>query len=135
MKAASVPVDLIEELVSTFVTGGRLTMPPGRRDEVVGLLTRLVVNPEFREVYCRAAAEARQRAGVDRRLDAAADSGDIPEVEIARSGFGGLTDEQLADYAVCPAALNAIAERLYDDDLLPELGVWFIRAGKREVRE
>jgi hypothetical protein len=90
----------------------------------------LVVNAEFRAVYSRAAVEARRRAGVDHRLDAAADSGDIPEVEIARHGFGGLTDEQLADYAVSAPALNAIAERLNDgDDLLPELGEWFVEAG------
>lgn len=97
------------------------------------MLTRLVVNPELREAYCRALTAERVRLGVHRSLIAAGDSGDIPEQEIARSGFAGLTDEQLVDYAISPSAVNAVADRLYDDDLLPELGDWLIQAGKREL--
>lgn len=125
--------NLIETMVSEFVTSGQLMLPPGRRDEVVALLTRLVVNDEFRDAYCRVVTATRERLGMDVATAEAADSGDIPDVEIARHGFGGLADAQLADYAVSPAAIEAIADGLYDDDLLPELGGWFVEAGMREV--
>jgi hypothetical protein len=99
------------------------------------LLTRLVVNDDLREVYCRAVTAERQRLGVHMAMIEAGDSGDIPDVEIARHGFGGLTDDQLADYAVSPAAIEAIAEALNgNDDLLGHLGHWFVQAGMREMQ-
>ncbi len=125
--------NLIETIVSEFVTSGKLVLPPGRRDEVVALLTRLAVNDEFRDAYCRVVTATRERLGMDVATSAAADSGDIPELEIARHGFGGLTDPQVADYAVSPSAIEAIADRLYDDDLLGHLGHWFVEVGMREV--
>lgn len=130
----SEPIPGTVTAILTAVAGGsRPAVPPGTHQDLVELLTRLVVNPEFRDAYCRALSAERVRLGVHRSLIAAGDSGDIPELEIARSGFAGLTDEQLVDYAISPSAVNAIAERLYDGDLLPELGDWFIQAGKREA--
>jgi hypothetical protein len=121
-------------LVEAFVAAGRVVLPAGYRPAVIELLTRLVVSPAKRDGYCRTIAAERDRAGVDRRLDELAGGNDIPEFEIARNGFGGLTDEQLADYAIDPDAIVAIADRLnHGDDLLEHLGSWYIRAGKQEA--
>lgn len=125
--------NLIETMVSEFVTTGKVVLPPGRREEVVALLTRLMVNGGLCDAYCRAVTGVRKQFGVDLAMDKLAGDGDIPELQIARHGFSGLTDEQLADYTTDPDAINAIFWRFDDDDLFPELGHWFWLATDSEM--
>jgi hypothetical protein len=51
---------------------------------------------------------------------------EIPE-SIASDGFGGLTDDQLADFVTDDLALKAIADWLYNSPNI-EPGKWFIDA-------
>ncbi len=99
------------------------------KQPVVALLTRLVVNPALLDAYCSALTNVRKRVRPDPHVIADMDSGDIPDQEIAQRGFGWLSDYQLVDYATHPAAIEAIADRLRDEDLLEVLGDWYIEAG------
>ena len=120
-----------EAIVRAFVSGGKVrpVLPAGRRAEVVELLTRLVVSPRLLDAYCEAVTAERERQGVDDLLFELGDE-PIPDA-IAAEGFGGLSDEQLADFAIDAHAVRAIADWLSNSpDVEP--GDWYIDAALAE---
>ena len=126
--------ELVTELIDAFVAGGgkKPVMPPGRRDDVIALLTRLMANEELRAAYCEALdAELEERDA--RRALLHLPGEEIPDAEIAANGFVNLSPDQLADFALSSAALEAIAEQLYcNPDLQP--GDWLAQAVLLDMR-
>ena len=120
---------LIQSLVSGFVAAGKLVLPAGRRAEVVDLLTRLVVSPTLLDAYCEAVTAERQRQGVDDLLFELGDE-PIPD-SIAAEGFAGLSDAELADFAIDAHAVRAIADWLENGtEVVP--GSWYVDAALAE---
>jgi hypothetical protein len=124
---------LIDELFDSFAGSGmtKVMLPPGRRAEVAQLLTRLMASHELLGAYTAALKAERQRRGeaIEMRLLGMAGL-DIEDERIAREGFGWLTDDQLADLALCPEAVGALFE--YFSDPQTEPGDWFYDAVTRE---
>src|SRR4051812_16112036 len=91
---------LLEALFAVFVTAGRPVMPPGRRREVIDLLTRVMADADLFAAYTSALRSRRSALGwqEELRLMKAGET-DIPGDAILSDGFGGLTDEVLADLA------------------------------------
>lgn len=110
----------------------RAVLPPGARDSVIPLLIRLMVNAELRSAFCFALETERSRCGVNVEQRLLSDCGlDIREEEIAARGFGGLSDDELADIARSPEAILALADFLEDPDT--QLGAWYADALTQEV--
>ena len=86
-------------------------IPPGRRSDVERLLTRCVVNPEFRAEYVKSLTALWLRHRIDETLVDPVGK-DIPEAEIVENGFKNLSDEILADIAFDPVAVEMVAEML-----------------------
>ncbi len=123
--------DLIRTLVSGFVAAGKPVLPPSRRAEVVELLSRLMARPDLLLAYTAALEAERERRGeaVEVRLLSMA-ALNIEDERIARDGFAGLSDDQLADLAISPEAVEALNEFLTDPEVAP--GKWFYDAVTRE---
>ncbi len=124
-------LDLIKSLVGMYPLIPEVSLGD-LKQTVVAVLTRLVVNPDLLDAYCEALTAAKKAAKLDPHIIADVDSGDIPDQEIARRGFGWLSDYQLVDYATHAAAIEAIADCLRDEYLLGELGDWYIEAAVSE---
>jgi hypothetical protein len=118
-------VSLIASLLHEFEASDRTKaiLPSGRRAEVVSALTHLMADAEAFHTYVAALEGERRRRGreVERQL-LGMDGLEIPDAHIAAEGFGGLSDDQLADIALAPNALRAIRE--YLDDPETEWGDW-----------
>jgi hypothetical protein len=103
---------------------GRPAVPPGRRGEVVALLTRLMTDADLYDSYVATLRAERARRGAEMKL-LTLESPDIPDERIIAEGFSGLGDEVLADLALSPAALEALTVALYHDPQSPAPGPWF----------
>lgn len=123
--------DLVLSLVAASVTAGRKAMPPGRREEVVALLTDLMAAGDRLGAYVGMLDEELTRRGFWLEMLEAPDL-DIPFEQIAREGFGNLPDENLADIALSPGGLEEIREHL--DDPANEVGKWLIEAALADER-
>jgi hypothetical protein len=110
---------------------GKPVLPEGRREEVVALLTRLMANPDLLDAYAAELRAQRERLGpaAEQRLLGMAGP-DIPGEEILHHGFAGLSDEVLADLAICPEALEALDQVHFRGEQAP--GSWFFDALRRE---
>jgi hypothetical protein len=120
---------LIASLMDSFETAGRIkaVLPEGGRVEVASLLTRLMADPDELGAYTTSLEAERRRRGPEVELTLIGMDGlDLPDARIAAEGFGGLSDDQLADIALSPEALRALKETL--DDPQTEPGPWFIDA-------
>jgi len=120
---ASAP--LIASLLDAYVAAGRTraVLPPNRRDEIIAVLTRLMADPDALDAYTATLEDERRRRGRDVELRLLGMAGlDIPGDQIATEGFGGLSDDHLADIALSPEAIHAIREHLDE----AECGAWLI---------
>ena len=98
---------LIASLLDAFEASGRIkaVLPKGHRDEVASLLTRLMADPDALDGYTAVLkAERRRRGPVVESMLIGMDGLDIPDARIAAEGFGGLSDDHLADIALSPEA-------------------------------
>ena len=113
MAAVADLVVLAVALVEAFVRGGKVkpVLPEGRRDEVVAALTRLMLDTETRAAYGAALEAEQERQGVVLLL-LDLPCLDVPDRQVAREGFAGLSDDQLADLAIDPIALEALHRAL-----------------------
>jgi hypothetical protein len=118
-------IDLMLSLVAMFVTTGKVALPPGRREDVIALLTDLMAARDRFRAYVELLTAELERQGVRLRLLQAPDLA-IPDEQIAREGFGSVPDENLADIALSPEALEAIQEYLDDEET--EEGDWLTEA-------
>ena len=120
-------MSLIASLLHEFEASDRTKalLPSGRRGEVVATLTHVMADPEAFRAYVVALDGERRRRGreVERQLLAMGGL-DIPDAHIAAQGFGGLSDDELADIALSPNARAALRE--YLDDPETECGAWLI---------
>ena len=89
------------------------------------LLTSLMADPERLDAYVATLRIEQERRGA-RVLLLQRDGLDIPDARIAAEGFGGLSDDHLADIALSPEALQALEDALDDPETEP--GPWFIDA-------
>jgi hypothetical protein len=125
---------LIAALLSAFAASPgprpRATLPAGRREEVVGLLTRLVADPPLFDAYVGRVRTLRRNLGAEAelRLLGGAES-DVPWEQVAARGFAGLPDDVLADLATSPEALEAFDEEHVQTG--DDLGPWFFDAVER----
>jgi hypothetical protein len=120
---ASAP--LIASLLDAFMAAGRTraVLPPNRRDEIIAVLARLMADPDALDAYTATLEDERRRRGRDVELRLLGMAGlDIPGDQIATEGFGGLSDDHLADIALSPEAIHAIREHLDE----AECGAWLI---------
>jgi hypothetical protein len=120
---------LSAELVETYVSGGKLRplLPTGRRNEIVALLTGLMADRDRFDAYIAGLSSELEHHHV--RLHLLQKGGadlELPAEAIAREGFGSVSDDQLADIALSPEALEAIQEHL--DDPETEEGEWLTKA-------
>ncbi len=116
-----------EAMVESSIRDGQAVpaFPEGSREEVVSLLTGLMVDRERLDAYAASLRAEQERRDV--RLSMLQSDGlDIPDARIAAEGFGGLSDDHLADIALSPEAVEAIRD--YLDDPATEPGAWFIDA-------
>ena len=134
MSASPIPnakdEQLATDLVMAFIDLGKVkpVLPVGRRGEVIELLTRLMAARDFFEAYVAALeAELEHREVRLLLLESGGAGLDIPDEQIAREGFGGLTDDQLADIAISPEALHAIRDYLDDPEAVEGEGEWLIK--------
>lgn len=126
---------LAEHLVRGFVDSGKRqpVIPPGRRDELIFALARMMVDGETLDKYVEQLRRARTTHGIHLAL-LERPSGELPDEEIARGGFGVLTDEQIAEIAIDPPALRTLAAYLWgeldpeSDEPAPERGDWWWEA-------
>ena len=128
---------LAGEMVGRWLdAGGPPSIPADRRADVVAALTRSVVSRAVLNAYV-GSLEAAWFANRDHPAIAKYPAKDIPEQQICRSGFGSLADEDLADLALDPCAVRAVADlltRVPDaEDQFVEAGGWFFEAQSREV--
>ena len=119
-------------LVSETHRAGRPAVPPGGRDDVLLALTRAVVNPVFAGTYFDAVARERQRLGVR-----TAEAPDVRDDEILRSGFGCLSDDELAGFAISPGIAGVLADLVnrtgpWSEHDPEDVGPWFTDAVARE---
>jgi hypothetical protein len=117
----------IADLIQAYAIsgGGRPVLPAGRRYDAIALLTGLLAARDRFEDYLSSLEPELEHHGIRLRLLEAPDLA-IPDERIAREGFGNLPDENLADIALSPEALQAIRE--YLDDPEHEVGTWLIEA-------
>ena len=79
--------------------------------------------PDALDAYIATLEDERRRRGRDVELRLLGMAGlDIPDDQIATEGFGGLSDDHLADIALSPEAIHAIREYLDE----AECGAWLI---------
>ena len=104
-------------------TGPR-RLPSGRRGEVIATLTHVMADAEAFRAYVAVLEGERRRRGreVERQLLGMGGL-DIPDAHIAVQGFGGLSEDELADIALSP---NARRLREYLDDPETACGDWLI---------
>src|SRR4051794_17299242 len=91
---------LVAALFDAFEASDRskAVLPVGRRDELVRLLTGLMADPDRLDAYCAAVKAERRRRGPEVKIRLLGMDGlDIPDARIAADGFGGLSDDHLAD--------------------------------------
>lgn len=122
--------ELTRVLVAAFVAGGRKqkVVPPVQREAVRELMPRLFADPPLLREYLRSLHAERVRQGVDELL-LVLPVADLPVERIAADGFDGLADDVLADLALCPDALEALQEQLYDNPELDAVkGDWLYNA-------
>lgn len=107
---------LADDLVRAFTGSGTGTpaMPPGRRDELLALLVRSMVDGETLDAYAEQLERARTARGFDMDLPERP-CGNLPEEEVARRGFGVLPDDQLTEIALDPSALRALTAYLWGE--------------------
>ncbi len=117
--------DLAGALAAEFVQSGRPTVPPGRRERIVALLTGLMADRRRLDDYTESLAIEYERREVD---PAAVDrlGLDGRDERIAARGFSDLPDERLAALALSPAALEALYEYLEAPETLS--GDWLMDA-------
>jgi hypothetical protein len=127
-------VGLIKALVDAILAGGekKPVVPKGLRKDVVDLLTRLLaLNGDLLDAYCKAIIAERKHRGVHRLL-LMRPGEKIPHWEITQRGFAWICDDLLADLAIHPHSLRALADFLYNS-LDPDTpGKWFFDALYRE---
>jgi hypothetical protein len=116
---------LLGELFDAFESAGRPAMPAARRPAVVALLTRVMADPQLFFAYTDRLADERRRRGIEIRLLSVKDE-DIPAEQIFTEGFTAVADDILADIALSPEALQALADCLYDPEADIRLGSWFL---------
>src|SRR5579883_1332756 len=119
---------LLNELYDAFAASpsGEPVIPPGRREAVVDLLTRVMTDRLLFTAYTELLESERSRRGLLTRL-LSRTGPDIPEKAIIETGFVHLSDAVLADLALSPEALGALDELLYGEDALGlEMGDWFL---------
>lgn len=127
--------DVARALVTAFLArgGSAPVVPDGRRNDLITVLTRCLVNPAFRRVYLAALGAESERA-ITRLV--AIPSRDVPQDEIAQNGFEKLPDEVLADLALSSGAIHGLALVLTgpvgEEDDSPEPEEWFDEALRRE---
>lgn len=105
-----------DELVRAFAESatGNPVLPPDRKEELVRLLARSMADRETLDAYTDELERARTERGVDMVL-LERPRGDLSEEAIAKGGFGVLPDERLAEIAIDPCALRALAAYLWRD--------------------
>jgi len=117
--------DLAGALAAEFVQSGRPSVPSGRRERIIPLLTGLMADRRRLDNYTESLAIEYERrevgpAAVDRLgLDGR-------DERIAAHGFSDLPDEQLAALALSPDALEALYEYLEAPETLS--GDWLMDA-------
>jgi hypothetical protein len=120
-------MSLIASLLHEFEASDRTKalLPSGRRGEVIATLTHVMADAEAFRAYVAALEGERRRRGreVERQLLGMGGL-DIPDAHIAAEGFGGLSEDELADIALSPNALRALRE--YLDDPATACGDWLI---------
>jgi len=116
-------------VVNAFVAGGlkQAILPSDIKDTIVSLLTQMMVNPDLAAAYCKALESEVHRSGSTVEAAWLHRVGlNMREEEIANHGFEGLTDDELADIALAPSAVMALADFIEDPET--ELGSWFVEA-------
>lgn len=132
MRSKSFDVELMETMMASLAEG-QATLPPGRREEVVALLTLNFADPDKLSAYIRALESSRSRFPADVITRMINNLGsDVPWDQIRAEGFANLSDEVLADLATSPAALIAIDTMLLEDD--EDVGDWFYNGILGEAR-
>ena len=129
-------IELMLALISMYVTTGKVVLPPGRREEYVALLTDLMAASDICDAYLDALKSELERLEIRFNVQENMDL-DIPGEQIAREGFVNVPDENLADIALSPEAIEAVREYLFSEmlDLDKEsVGTWFIEAVLRIER-
>lgn len=122
---------LVEALFDVLRSTGRAALPPGRRAEVIDLLTRIVADPDQLVAHTAELNDRRTRSGPDVELRLlSAPRTDIPWERIRVAGFGDLPDDVLADLATSPEALASLEETQFRGQ--GEIGMWFFEAVFRE---
>jgi hypothetical protein len=120
---------LFEALFAAAAAARKAVMPPGRRADVVDLLTLLVADPDLFDGYVEELRERRQGLGWDVERQLLQARTDVPWAQIRRSGFTDLPDDVLADLATSPEALEALMEVEFGGEEAP--GPWYFDAIKR----
>lgn len=123
-------------IMNAYVAGGskKAILPLELKDTMIGLLTQMMANFELRSMYCLAleTERAERGSGFEKRLLGYAGL-DIREDEIAARGFVGLTDDELADFAISPEAIRAVADFVEMSDT--DFGAWYVEALIKDVAE
>lgn len=120
---------VVVAVVNAFVAGGskQAILPSDSKDKIIDLLTQMMVNPVLAAAYCQALEwEIRQRGSTVEMAWLHRIGLEMREEEVAARGFVGLTDDELADIALSPAAILAMAD--FIDDPETKLGSWFVEA-------
>lgn len=105
-------------LVNAYVAGGskHAILPSDSKIKIIGLLTQMMVDPALAATYCQALEwEVNQRGSTVETAWLHRIGLEIREEEIAARGFVGLTDDELADIALSPAAIQALADDFIND--------------------
>lgn len=118
---------IVSDLVKAVKSDATRTpsIPVGRKEALVGLLNRAMVEPETFDRYLATLTNELDRTEMRVPL-LLRDGLDIPEDLIAWSGFSALSDEQLADFAVSPSAVSVIRDYVLDPET--DRGDWFFEA-------
>lgn len=117
-------------LVNAYVAGGskHAILPSDSKIKIIGLLTQMMVDPALAATYCQALEwEVNQRGSTVETAWLHRIGLEIREEEIAARGFVGLTDDELADIALSPAAIQALADDFINDPDT-KLGAWYVEA-------
>jgi len=124
---------LAAAMVEAYVNSGKRNpmLPAGRREEIIALLHAVMTDPEVFDVYRAALVSEQERQGM-RMLLLLYPGLDILEEQIAAEGFGGLSDEQLANIAISPEAIEAVMEHLVDAEV--KCGPWFTEGSQNFER-
>jgi hypothetical protein len=119
---------LIAVLLDAFEGSGTgmPTMPAGKRNDTIAFLTRMMTDQAFFTTHMQLIRTERERHGAAFKRKLLSHGGyDIPDKQIIREGFSGLSDELLADLAISPEALEALEDVFYGGELDTTPGPWF----------